>query len=107
VAYDATKLKEWQIAELAEEKMPTPDEWREKLKLEKNEIIPYGRICKLDFLNIMERLKYKPTVKHRGTAYATPLVNERARRHLPYGRYGQTRKERRWKFTTIRAGGPT
>ena len=28
MAYDdATKLKEWQIAELAEANMPTPEEW--------------------------------------------------------------------------------
>ena len=45
MAYDATKLKEWQISELAEANMPTPDEWREKLNLEKDEVIPYGRIC--------------------------------------------------------------
>jgi len=42
VAYDAVKMKDWQISEAAEENMPTPDEWREKLKLEKDEIIPYG-----------------------------------------------------------------
>ena len=35
--YDATKLKEWQIAEMAEAKMPTPEEWREKLNLQKDE----------------------------------------------------------------------
>ena len=43
MAYDVTKLKQWQIAELAEAKMPTPDEWREKLNLQKDEVIPYGR----------------------------------------------------------------
>ena len=72
MAYDATKLKEWQIAELAEEKMPTPDEWRERLSLEKDEVIPYGRICKLDFLKVMERLKDKPDGKYIEVTAITP-----------------------------------
>ena len=29
MAYDATKMKDWQIAEAAEENMPSPDEWQE------------------------------------------------------------------------------
>jgi formyltetrahydrofolate synthetase len=70
--YDATKLKEWQIAELAEAKMPTPDEWREKLNLKKDELIPYGRIAKLDFLKIMDRLKAKPDGKYIEVTAITP-----------------------------------
>jgi methylenetetrahydrofolate dehydrogenase (NADP+)/methenyltetrahydrofolate cyclohydrolase/formyltetrahydrofolate synthetase len=60
MAYDATKMKDWQIAEAAEENMPTADEWRERLNLQKDEMIPYGRLCRLDFLKIIERLKKKP-----------------------------------------------
>ena len=56
---DPTKMKDWEIAEIAEETMPTPDEWREKLSLEKDEIIPMGRLCKLDFMKIMDRLGKK------------------------------------------------
>ncbi len=63
MAYDATKLKDWQIAELAEPKMPLPEEWQSKLGLNKDEVIPYGKICKLDFIKIMERLKRKPDGK--------------------------------------------
>ena len=48
MAYDATKMKDWQIAQAAEENMPTPDEWREKLNLQKEEVIPYGRLCRAD-----------------------------------------------------------
>ena len=70
--YDATKLKEWQIAELAEAKMPTPDEWREKLSLKKDELIPYGRIAKLDFLKVMDRLKGKPDGKYIEVTAITP-----------------------------------
>jgi formate--tetrahydrofolate ligase len=70
--YDATKLKEWQIAELAEANMPTPEEWGKKLDLAKDEIIPYGRICKLDFIKIMERLRNKPDGKYIEVTAITP-----------------------------------
>jgi len=72
VAYDATKMKEWQIADAAEAKMPTPDEWQEKLGLKKDEILPYGRICKLDFMKIMERLKKRPDGKYVEVTAITP-----------------------------------
>ena len=72
MAYDATKMKDWQIAEAAEENMPTPDEFRERLNLEKDEIIPFGRICKLDFLKIIERLKDRPDGKYIEVTAITP-----------------------------------
>ncbi len=72
MAYDAMKLKDWQISEAAEENMPTPDEWREKLNLQKDEIIPYGRLCKLDFMKIIERLKGKPDGKFVEVTAITP-----------------------------------
>jgi len=65
-------MKDWQIAEAAEANMPTPEEWRERLKLEKDEILPYGRICKLDFLKIIERLKDKPDGKYIEVTAITP-----------------------------------
>ena len=72
MAYDATKMKDWQIAEAAEAKMPSPDEWREKLGLQKDEIIPQGRLCKLDFMKIIERLKDKPDGKYIEVTAITP-----------------------------------
>jgi len=72
VAYDATKMKDWQISEAAEENMPTPDEWRERLNLQKDEIIPYGRLCRLDFMKIIERLKGKPDGKYIEVTAITP-----------------------------------
>jgi len=72
VAYDAVKMKDWQISEAAEENMPSPEEWREKLGLEKDEIIPYGRLCRLDFLKIIERLKDKPDGKYIEVTAITP-----------------------------------
>jgi len=72
VAYDATKMKDWQISEAAEVNMPPVDEWRERLKLEKDEIIPYGRLCRLDFMKIIERLKDKPDGKYIEVTAITP-----------------------------------
>jgi methylenetetrahydrofolate dehydrogenase (NADP+)/methenyltetrahydrofolate cyclohydrolase/formyltetrahydrofolate synthetase len=72
MSYDATKMSDWQIAEDSEKKMPTPEEWRERLNLQKDEIIPYGRLCKLDFMKIMERLKKKPDGKYIEVTAITP-----------------------------------
>ena len=70
--YDATKMKDWQIAEAAEKNMPTSDEWRERLNLQKDEVMPYGKLCKLDFLKIIERLKDKPDGKYIEVTAITP-----------------------------------
>jgi methylenetetrahydrofolate dehydrogenase (NADP+)/methenyltetrahydrofolate cyclohydrolase/formyltetrahydrofolate synthetase len=70
--YDATKMKDWEIAEAAEQNMPTPEEWQKKLGLQKDEVIPYARISKLDFLKIIERLKKKPDGKYIEVTAITP-----------------------------------
>jgi methylenetetrahydrofolate dehydrogenase (NADP+)/methenyltetrahydrofolate cyclohydrolase/formyltetrahydrofolate synthetase len=72
VAYDAVKMKDWQISEAAEVNMPTPDEWREKLGLQKDEILPFGRIAKLDFLKIIDRLQGRPDGKYIEVTAITP-----------------------------------
>jgi methylenetetrahydrofolate dehydrogenase (NADP+)/methenyltetrahydrofolate cyclohydrolase/formyltetrahydrofolate synthetase len=72
MSYDATKMSDWQIAEDAEKKMPTPEEWRERLNLQKDEIIPYGKLCKLDFMKIIERLMKKPDGKYIEVTAITP-----------------------------------
>ncbi|RJR26162.1 MAG: formate--tetrahydrofolate ligase, partial [Desulfobacteraceae bacterium] len=64
MAYDATKMADWQISEAAEVNMPTPDEWRDRLGLQKDEMLPMGRLAKLDFLKIIERLKNRPDGKY-------------------------------------------
>ena len=64
MVYDAVKMQDWQISEAAEKKMPTPDEWREKLGMKKDELIPYGRLARLDFMKIMNRLEKKKDGKY-------------------------------------------
>lgn len=70
--YDATKMKDWEIGEAAEKNMPTPEEWQKKLGLQKDEVIPYAKISKLDFLKIIDRLKQKPDGKYIEVTAVTP-----------------------------------
>ncbi len=70
--YDAVKMADWQISEAAEKNMPTPEEWRDKLGLEKDEILPMGRLAKLDFLKIINRLQDKPDGKYIEVTAITP-----------------------------------
>jgi formyltetrahydrofolate synthetase len=72
MAYDAVKMQDWQISEEAEKNMPLPEEWREKLGLEKEEMLPMGRLAKLDFLKIIDRLKDKPDGKYIEVTAITP-----------------------------------
>jgi methylenetetrahydrofolate dehydrogenase (NADP+) / methenyltetrahydrofolate cyclohydrolase / formyltetrahydrofolate synthetase len=70
--YDAVKMKDWQISEAAEKNMPTPDEWREKLGMKKDEMIPFGRLARIDFLKVMKRLQDKPDGKYIEVTAITP-----------------------------------
>jgi len=72
MAYDATKMADWQIAEQAEKNMPSPEDWRQNLGLEKDEVLQYGRICKLDFMKIIDRLKDRPDGKYIEVTAITP-----------------------------------
>jgi formate--tetrahydrofolate ligase len=72
MAYDATKMADWQISEAAEKKMPTPEQWRAKLGLQPDEMLPMGRLAKIDFLKIINRLKDKPDGKYVEVTAITP-----------------------------------
>jgi formate--tetrahydrofolate ligase len=72
MAYDAVNMADWQISEAAEENMPTPEDWVEKLGLEKDEMLPMGRLGKVDFLKIMNRLQDRPDGKYIEVTAITP-----------------------------------
>ena len=72
MSFDATKLADWQISEEAEKNMPTPEEWREKLGLLKDEMLPMGRLSKIDFLKVIDRLKNNPDGKYIEVTAVTP-----------------------------------
>lgn len=70
--YDATQMKDWQISEAAERYLPPPAEWQARLGLQPGEVIPMGRVCKLDFLKIIDRLKHRPDGKYIEVTAITP-----------------------------------
>ena len=69
---DPTIYKDWQIAEEAEKTLPSVEEFRQKLGLLPDEIIPYGKTPKLDFIKIMNRLKDVPDGKYIEVTAITP-----------------------------------
>lgn len=69
---EGTRKADWQIAEEAEKNIPGVEHWQEKLGLQRNELIPYGRIYKLDFLKIIERLRNRPDGKYIEITGITP-----------------------------------
>jgi methylenetetrahydrofolate dehydrogenase (NADP+)/methenyltetrahydrofolate cyclohydrolase/formyltetrahydrofolate synthetase len=70
--YDATKMADWEIAQATEKNMPSPSEWRERLGLQEDEVLPMGRVCKLHFLKIIDRLKDRPNGKFVEITAITP-----------------------------------
>ena len=72
MALDPTKYADWQISEEAEKHMPTPEEWREKLGLQKDEMLPMGRLSKIDFLKVINRLEKNPDGKYIEVTAITP-----------------------------------
>jgi len=69
---DPRKLADWQIAEISEEEMPTVDQAQEMLGLKKEEIIPMGKLCRVDFMKVIDRLKNKPDGKYIEVTAITP-----------------------------------
>jgi len=72
MAYDVSKMADWQVSEAAEQNMPMPEEWQDKLGLTREEMIPMGRLSKIDFLNVMNRMKDKPDGKYIEVTAITP-----------------------------------
>jgi formyltetrahydrofolate synthetase len=72
MAYDVTKMTDWQISEAAEDRMKSIGQLQEELGLQKDEVIPYGRIGRLDFMKIADRLSARPDGKYIEVTAITP-----------------------------------
>lgn len=71
--FDATKMKDWEIAEAAEETMKSVVQISKELELEDKELLPYGHhVGKLDYQAILKRLKNKPDGKYIDVTAVTP-----------------------------------
>ena len=70
---DATKMKDWQIAEAAEEGMKPVSELAKEMGLQESELIPMGRkLAKVDYQQALARLKGTPTAKYIDVTAITP-----------------------------------
>lgn len=70
---DPTTMKDWQIAEAAEENMKTVYQLAEEMGLEKDELLPYGHyVAKIDYAKVLERLKDRPDGKYIDVTAITP-----------------------------------
>ena len=64
MALDPTKHPDWEIAEDSEKSMKRIEQVAEELGLTKDELLPYGHyIAKIDYQQVLERLKDKPDGK--------------------------------------------
>ena len=72
MVYDPTVLADWQIAAEAEKRMPSPAEWQRRLGLREDEVLPYGRVAKLDSRRILDRRRAPPAGKYIEITAITP-----------------------------------
>jgi len=72
---DPTRMKDWQIAEAAEQSMKSPAQLAKELGLEDDELLPMGRqLARVDYTRVLERLEGKtdPTAKYIDVTAITP-----------------------------------
>lgn len=72
MAYDPTIMADWQISEAAEAGMKSIWQLGDELGLKNSEILPHGKIGRIAFSPIMERLKEKPNGKYIEVTAITP-----------------------------------
>jgi len=70
---DPTKMKDWQVAEAAEENMKSPGQLASEMGLQPDELIPMGRnLAKVDYQKAYARLKDSPQAKYINVTAITP-----------------------------------
>jgi len=70
---DATKMKDWQIAEAAEEQMKPVRQLADELGLKEDELLPVGfQLGKVDYMKVLDRLKGAPQAKYINVTAITP-----------------------------------
>ena len=71
--FDPTKMKDWQIAEAAEQFMKPVEELAQELGLKPSELIPMGRqLAKVDYAQAMQRLSQNSVAKYIDVTAITP-----------------------------------
>ncbi len=73
IKLDPTKMKDWQIAEAAEEEMKPVRQLADELGLKGDELLPMGlQLGKVDYMKVLKRLKDAPTAKYIDVTAITP-----------------------------------
>jgi formate--tetrahydrofolate ligase len=73
VKLDPTKMKDWQVAEAAEEIMKPVSQLADEMGPAGDELIPMGRkLAKVDHRKALERLKDAPEAKYIDVTAITP-----------------------------------
>jgi formyltetrahydrofolate synthetase len=72
MAYDAVNMADWQISEAAEKTCRRRMSGGRSWALQPEEMLPMGRLAKIDFLKIIDRLKDKPDGKYIEVTAITP-----------------------------------
>jgi len=73
MALDPTKHADWEVAEEAESRMKTCYQLADELGLTKDELLPHGNhIAKVDYMQVLDRLKDKPDGKFVEVTAVTP-----------------------------------
>ena len=70
---DPTKMKDWQVAEAAEETMKPVRQLADELGLKEDELLPMGlQLGKVDYMKVLNRLKDAPIAKYIDVTAITP-----------------------------------
>jgi formyltetrahydrofolate synthetase len=70
---DPTKMKDWQVAEAAEENMKSVRQLADELGLMEDELLPVGlRLGKVDYMKVLSRLKNTSAAKYIDVTAITP-----------------------------------
>ncbi len=110
MALDPTKHADWEIAEEAESRMKTCYQLAEELGLEKEELLPHGNhIAKVDYMQVLNRLKDKPDGKFIEVTAITPTPLGEGKSTTTMGLLQGMGKRKKKVVACIRqpSGGPT
>jgi len=70
---DPTKMKDWQVAEAAEEQMKPINQLAKEMGLTEQELLPYGhKLAKIDYMKVLDRLGDRPQGKYIDVTAITP-----------------------------------
>jgi len=70
---DPTKMKDWQIAEAAEETMKPVNQLADEMGLKGDELLPMGlQLGKVDYMKVLNRVKNAPSAKYIDVTAITP-----------------------------------